>query len=274
MQELIQKVQEKTELEEQILELEQLRKQLRKDVFDLRISANNEQYEAEQLEGFSVKGLLLQLSGKKEERLEKERREARNAKTKYELATARLASIEQQFAESLIRLQELGDCDEMLLQKMGDKLTVDDWIELSNRLNALQDAQQRLQELQTSADELVRAVEELQSWVGADRRSILTASRVHSAEKQAENGLNDFVGCLFSTESLLAELELPLYVGGFHEYDGNYLTDNLFGQMNRCIDVLTDARSIQRQIKTLLPKLEAEIRIARIQRNKLLLQSV
>lgn len=274
MQELIQKVQEKTELEEQILELEQLRKQLRKDVFDLRISANNEQYEAEQLEGFSVKGLLLQLSGKKEERLEKERREARNAKTKYEFATARLASIEQQLAEIPVRLQELGDCDEMLLQKMGDKLTVDDWIELSNRLNALQDAQQRLQELQTSADELVRAVEELQSWVGADRRSILTASRVHSAEKQAENGLNDFVGCLFSTESLLAELELPLYVGGFHEYDGNYLTDNLFGQMNRCIDVLTDARSIQRQIKTLLPKLEAEIRIARIQRNKLLLQSV
>lgn len=274
MQELIQKVQEKTELEEQILELEQLRKQLRKDVFDLRISANNEQYEAEQLEGFSVKGLLLQLSGKKEERLEKERREARNAKTKYEFATARLASIEQQLAEIPVRLQELGDCDEMLLQKLGDKLTVDDWIELSNRLNALQDAQQRLQELQTSADELVRAVEELQSWVGADRRSILTASRVHSAEKQAENGLNDFVGCLFSTESLLAELELPLYVGGFHEYDGNYLTDNLFGQMNRCIDVLTDARSIQRQIKTLLPKLEAEIRIARIQRNKLLLQSV
>lgn len=274
MQELIQKVQEKTELEEQILELEQLRKQLRKDVFDLRISANNEQYEAEQLEGFSVKGLLLQLSGKKEERLEKERREARNAKTKYEFATARLASIEQQLAEIPVRLQELGDCDEMLLQKLGDKLTVDDWIELSNRLNALQDAQQRLQELQTSADELVRAVEELQSWVGADRRSILTASRVHSAEKQAENGLNDFVGCLFSTESLLAELELPLYVGGFHEYDGNYLTDNLFGQMNRCIDVLTDARSIQRQIKTMLPKLEAEIRIARIQRNKLLLQSV
>lgn len=274
MQELIQKVQEKTELEEQILELEQLRKQLRKDVFDLRISANNEQYEAEQLEGFSVKGLLLQLSGKKEERLEKERREARNAKTKYEFAAARLASIEQQLEEIPLRLQELGDCDEVLLQQLQEKLVDAPWNKQADRSKCLQEVEEQLQMLQISTDELVDAVEDLQSWVGADRRSILTADRVHSAEQRAQEQLNRFTDLLFGLEERLPELGLQLYVGGFHEYDGNYLTDNLFGQMNRCIDVLTDARSIQRQIKTLLPKLETEIRIARVQRNKLLLQSV
>lgn len=267
MEELKSKVMRKAELLQQLLDLEAEKKQLSKDVFDLRIAANNEQVDVQSLEGFSFKGLILSLQGKKEERLEQERREARHAKSQYDLASARLASIEQQLADIPTLLETLGDCEEQLLSRV-DQIPCQDKVE---RVRLLTQVADTVQHMRAAGDELLAALEELMSWIGADRRSSIVSRSFHRAELQTVSALEVYFSVMKELKSLLKAAQLEMDTSGWQVYDKEYI-GGVFGQMARCIEVADQTRGIGFQLKAVQPKLSTLLRQEQIDMMNALVQ--
>lgn len=90
---LLLSAEQKLRLDAQLLELLYRQAELEKTVFQKKVAARNEQEDVEKLKGFSVKGLLLGLAGKKEDVLEKERSEADQARMQYDAAANELREV-------------------------------------------------------------------------------------------------------------------------------------------------------------------------------------
>lgn len=108
------KTQRKAELLDLMDALKAERKQLDAEVRRFQIIAHNEQADVDNLESPGIKSILLGLTGKKQEQLEKEQNEARNALQNYELAKLKLESVIQKTAICDVELTSLGLCDESL----------------------------------------------------------------------------------------------------------------------------------------------------------------
>lgn len=264
MDELKMRVQRKAELEQQLLDLEAEKKKLGKEVFDLRIVANNEQVDVANLEGFSVKGLILGLTGKKEERLEQERREARHAKYQYDLATARLAGIERQLEDIPAELENLGSCEEELLERLQTQLGLEPCQEQVQRVRLLEDTVDMVVALRLAGDELLAAVDELMSWIGADRRSSITARKYCIAENQAMAKQEVYFAAMQRLKERLATAQLEMDTSGWQVFDKRYMEGMLYGQLNRCMEVSDQTRGIDLQLKAVLPKLKNLLRQEKI----------
>ena len=98
------------ELKEKIIDLESKLPAMDKELFALYIQAHNEQADYENLNSFSLKNWFLEITGKKEALLEKERREAQAARLKHDTAKRQLDWIRQQLAESRGEIQDLLGC--------------------------------------------------------------------------------------------------------------------------------------------------------------------
>lgn len=107
LQELRSKELRRLELKEKISQLEAKLPVMEKELFALFIEKHNEEADYENLQSFSVKNWLLDLTGKKEVLLDKERREAQAAKLKHDTAQRQLEWVKQQLAESREELKAL-----------------------------------------------------------------------------------------------------------------------------------------------------------------------
>lgn len=122
MTELFALVRRKVQLKQQQEELLSEQRQLEKEVLDLKIAAHNIQVDAEALEGFSIKGTLLKITGKYKERLEAQRRKAHHAKANYDFAVARLEHIKAQLNNISTQLQSCCNCEYALSSALTDRL--------------------------------------------------------------------------------------------------------------------------------------------------------
>lgn len=103
---------------------ESLRRQLTElegKVRDLKQIWTREARDVETLSRTSLTGLLYELLGKKEEKLEQEQREALAAAAKYQAAAAELAAAERELAAVRAELQELRGCEERYAQAKADR---------------------------------------------------------------------------------------------------------------------------------------------------------
>ena len=98
------------ELKEKIMELESKLPAMDKELFALYIQAHNEQVDYENLNSFSLKNWFLDITGKKEALLDKERREAQAARLKHDTAKRQLDWVRQQLEESRGEIQDLLGC--------------------------------------------------------------------------------------------------------------------------------------------------------------------
>lgn len=272
MDQLKMRVQQKAELEQQLLDLEAEQKKLKREVFDLRIAANNEQADVASLEGFSVKGFLLGLTGKKEERLEQERQEARHAKYQYDLATARLDGIQRQLEDIPAQLESLGNCEQELLLQLQEQLGELPCREQVHYIRHLEETVDAVIALRSAGDALLAAADELMSWIGADRRSSVTARKYCMAEDQAMEKLEAYTAAMQSLKAHLAAAQLEMDTSGWQMFDKRYMEGMIFGQMNRCLEVSEQTRGIDFQLKAVLPKLKNLLRQERIDLMNTLLQ--
>ena len=106
----------KTDLDAQALELWEMKQALQETLVQRVHETEQEQKDVQALEGRSLKGLLLGLTGKKEEALKKERREAMEAKVNQEIAVAELATVANKLENTLDQMRKLGDCQENFWQ--------------------------------------------------------------------------------------------------------------------------------------------------------------
>lgn len=122
MTDLFAQVRKNVQLEQRQKELLQEKKVLEKEVFDLKILAHNAQAEADAMDSFSIKGLLLKITGKQDERLESQRREARTAKANFDSAAARLDRVNAQLEQIATELPEYDNCAHALSSALADRL--------------------------------------------------------------------------------------------------------------------------------------------------------
>ena len=100
----------KNELDGLILEWQEEKQSLEQALAQQAQEVQQEQEDVDALERFSVKGMLLGLTGKKEAALKKERLEARDAKVQYEITAEELTAVSQRLEAALTEQQKLGDC--------------------------------------------------------------------------------------------------------------------------------------------------------------------
>ena len=101
-----------TELEAKILELWEMKQMLRELLTQYAEETKQEQKDVQSLESPSFKGLLLGLTGRKEEILKKERRDVMEARIQQEITAAELAKVANDLENVLDQQRKLGNCQE------------------------------------------------------------------------------------------------------------------------------------------------------------------
>ena len=105
--ELFEKVQRKNHLEAVLKELRENIAQLEPEVRKLMTQMYIEQEDVEKLEGNGIKAFFTALSGKKTEKLEKEREEAYDAKKKYDAANFQLETMKNDLKKYIDEYNEV-----------------------------------------------------------------------------------------------------------------------------------------------------------------------
>ena len=174
----------KTELDAAIMELFEMKRTLQADLAQRAEEAVKEQKDVDQLEGLSIKGLLLGLTGKKEEILKRERQEALEAKVNQEIAVAELASVANKLEHMLDQREKLGNSQELFWEAFPAVY--------ADFQKANPDAFAAAQELEVQMIEAAKQLKELQEAYEcgvAGQRSIETALRslkdVRTSEDEA-----------------------------------------------------------------------------------------
>lgn len=93
-------------------ELESQRKDLEKKVGVLKAKKQLEQADVDKLEGRSLAAFFAGIRGNKEEKLNKERQEARAAAVKYDMTARELEAVEYDLSRNREELEGLGDIDQ------------------------------------------------------------------------------------------------------------------------------------------------------------------
>lgn len=168
--ELQQKVVHKAHLEAQLKDLQEQCQLLRARVEELAQIRQEELEDVERLEKNSLSAFYYRVIGKKEEKLEKERREAYEAAIRYDSAVRELESIERYVKECDMELARLTGCEEQYETCLKEK---EDFLkraggELANGLLKLEQSicyeEQQEKEIQEAIDagkKALRTVEEI-----------------------------------------------------------------------------------------------------------------
>jgi hypothetical protein len=123
-EQLMQLKQEKYLQEKYTRRLEQLRNERAlesQNGSQLKLQLEKEMKDVDKLEGVSLTGFFLMISGKKEERLEKEKEEAYKAKVLYEETQKKLSELDMDIQAIQNKLSSLGDVDERLRKTLLQK---------------------------------------------------------------------------------------------------------------------------------------------------------
>lgn len=223
LQEAIYQTRLKLELLEQKEKLEAEEKRLDSEVHRLKIIAHNEQADVENLSVPGIRGLLLAMTGKKQERLEKEQAEARHAKQNYETAAAKQESVLCKLNQCAEELAALGNCEETLRQLVSlsehSELTM-----LTQCGIGLCDIQQQIHELMGALTKVLQ--------LGAIRNGTQSTSalagtddKLRSAERSAQEMLVQMKTGLKIFETNLSAYGLELNTDTLQKINDDHLTD-------------------------------------------------
>ena len=108
---LQQKLARKRRLEMMLKDLYEQKGELQSKVRDLEISRQKEESDVDRLEGRSLSSLFYRIVGKKEEKLDEQRREAYAAAMKHEIAVHELGAVEENIRQYEKELSGLNGCE-------------------------------------------------------------------------------------------------------------------------------------------------------------------
>lgn len=115
-------IKEKMDLEDQIPQLEEEKQVLTQQVAQLREIKDNEQMDVDKLESGKLAPMLYKLMGSMDEKMDKERQEAQDARDNFDSAAAQLDRLEQELASKQARLSEIQDCENQYLELMDQQI--------------------------------------------------------------------------------------------------------------------------------------------------------
>lgn len=162
----------KKRLEAMMTELRSQEALLQKKVTELEQIKLEEQKDVDRLEGHSLSVFFYNVIGKKEEMLDKERREAYAARVKFDAARRELDAIQEDILETEEDLQDLHNCEALYAQRLEEKrLAIEaagtpngrELLEKEQLLQYLQSQEQELQEAIAAGTESLRTLSEVLS---------------------------------------------------------------------------------------------------------------
>lgn len=176
--ELFEKVQRKNHLETVLKELRENIAQLEPEVRKLMTQMYIEQEDVEKLEGNGIKAFFTALSGKKTEKLEKEREEAYDAKKKYDAANFRLETMKNDLKKYIDEYNEVRYLEPDYEKAIKEK------IEYIKEMKS--PAAKKIAELDKQIDDVMKKNNELRHLRTLANRAIGTAEHMKTVLTQVK----------------------------------------------------------------------------------------
>ncbi|MBR3973164.1 MAG: hypothetical protein IKJ99_04345 [Oscillospiraceae bacterium] len=255
MQEAIRLTARKLELLEQKEKLEAENKLLEERVRKLKIIAHNEQADVENLNMPGIRRLFLSITGKKQEKLEKEQMEARHAQQNLDAAAAKQDSTLHRLSQYAAELAALGNCEEELRQ----------WLSLPEDapLLSLEHCSTDLSGTQNLIDDLKKALVKV-SQLGAIRNGTQNPIALAGTDDQLRSAERSAQDMLIQIKSELKSLDANLAAFGLKpDFDMMYnITDDYLKELYtyalitaRVENVMVTLRQIGFQLDAIKPQL-------------------
>lgn len=249
------KTQRKAELLDLTEKLNAERTQLDAEVRRLQIIAHNEQADVDNLESSGIKNILLGLTGKKRERLEKEQSEARNAVQNYELAKSKHESVIQKLDAYAKELASIDSCDESLRKLIG--------LPEDTTLTVLTQCTADLARIRNDISPLISILAKVtklgafRSGTSATSALAGTDDKLLAMERGAQNALIQLQANLQALQENVAPFGISINAAELQNIKDNYLTDLYTSALitTRTEKVTVVLRQIGFQLDAIKPKL-------------------
>lgn len=177
----------KKRLEAMLTELRSQREGLQKKVLQLEKIMISEHKDVQRLEGHSLAAFVYYALGKKEEKLDAERREYYAARVRYDAAARELEAIEEDISATEEDLQDLANCELLYEQKLEEKRQA---IAAAGTADA-----EKLLHQQKCLNALLDEERELEEAIEAGTSTLHTVHEAVNRLKDAENwGTLDLLG--------------------------------------------------------------------------------
>lgn len=246
LQQMLDKVERKRYLDRMVEQMLPQRASLREKCLMLENNMYREDRDVQSLEGNSVTGFFLDIFGKREERLEKEKQEAYSARMKYNAAKYELDSIDR-LIDSYSRELDLLKNSESELQSMLDAHMAD----IGNESNIAQQVQLSLlkgkklemeeaiaagQNVVRSADTILTYLDKADSWSTADffLDSFLVDMAKHDNIDKATAEINNLQTLLGKFRSELADVtiekDISISIDSFTTF-ADFFWDGIFSNL-------------------------------------------
>lgn len=208
-----------------------------------------EKIDVEKLEGLSLSGFLHAITGRKLEKLEKEKEEYLAAKIKYDAVTAELESLLDEISNIKARIDQIGDpaAEYDMLIKEKERILASTSGSLTNKLDQIIEQESRLVSDNKEIDEAIKAGEALSYALGRVQDSLRSAgnwgtwdilgggmvstmikhSKIDDAQREINNARSLINRFHRELQDIGENMILNIEIGSFLTF-ADYLFDGLF----------------------------------------------
>lgn len=293
LRQLQEQIARKGQLEAKVAELRCQHRELSDRVYDLEVIKLDEQADVDQLEGRSLAAFFYQMTGKMEDRLDKERREAYAARVKYEAAAQELAAVQEDLARCESALEGLRDCEQRYQALLQEKTAAvknaggpaaEEILKLEEGLALLDSRKRELNEAisagSSALSTISRVLSSLDSAEGWGTWDLFGGGLIsdlakHSHLDAAQGSIEDLQSQLRRFKTELADVtihtDMQVNVDGFLRF-ADYFFDGLFADW-AVLDKISRSKeqvlSTQRQIDAVLERLDGMLRTAEQEQERL-----
>lgn len=229
---------------------------------------NAEQKDVEDLDRLTFAAIWANLSGRREERLEKEEAEAYSARMKYEAQARQLSEIQEEIARCQAELREDEGCEERfqeLLQekraalKMENAAAAEKIRELEERLTELQGRLRELEEARSAGeevcgqlDQVIQTLSSAENWGTWDviGGGLLTDVIKYARLDEAQKSMEQLQSALRRYRRELADVT-ALHIGDFRPDGFTWAMDVFFDNIFSDWSVLDQISSSRNQVEQL-----------------------
>lgn len=273
-------------LEARMEELRGQRDVLSDQVRELERIKLDEQSDVDRLEGRSLASFFYNVRGKRDEKLNQERREAYAARVKYDAAARELEAVEEDLRRSASELAGLGDCHrryEAILKekaaavKAAGGSAAAEILRLEERCACLESQKRELQEAISAgktafgtANQVLSSLDSAESWGTWDLLGggLLSDLAKHSHLDEAQSAIENLQDQLRRFKTELADVtiqsEMQVNVDGFLRF-ADYFFDGLFvdwAVLDKISQSQGQVQSTKSQIEGVLSQLNAMLNAA------------
>lgn len=262
------------QLDKTVEELRSQRRELSARAAELKGAMQAEQEDVDRLEGRSLAAYFYQLMGKKDERLDKERREAYEARVRWEAVDRELNALDQELIRYQNELRTLRGCDMQYARVLKEKTQAvkaaggtlgEEILKLEERQAVLNSRHKELREAVSAgsvalytAESVLSSLESAESWGTWDLLGggMISGMAKHGYLDEAQSKIETLQSQLrrFKTElaDVTMDTDVQVNVDGFLRF-ADYFFDGLFADWA----VLDKIQNSKGQIRNTVSKIQS-----------------